>query len=255
MKYGILALMLLSFSAKVYAQNPTGNTTNPTTPTGQATTNEQTRGTDTRSTDTTNQQAQKVEFERPFNFFAAAGAAYMFNEQYSVAVSPVDNTIQFEKTYPILTRFSLGLVWNPLKDESASNKADYFNKKLYNDAYRAARNNMAIALLVNVFQLGYTAGEINTSSPIDVGFGLGYRNSNFLILGTLEFTPIRSPRTYFTDQFKDQNKTLVLAGAKEPVRTISLDDNSIFVNRVYPSIGIKIAYAFSKKPEGSGANR
>lgn len=190
----------------------------------------------------------KIEFERPFNFFAAAGASYMFGDQYSVVVSPVDYTVQFEKTFPILTRFSLGLVWNPIPDKSNENIQNFVQQRqLLNVAYKAAREHMAIALLVNIFQLGYSANEFSSTTPIDVGFGLGYRNSNFLILGTLELTPMRSPRKYFTDEYLDKNKPLILFGAKEPIRTISIDDSSLFHNRIYPSIGLKIAYAFSKE--------
>jgi len=187
-----------------------------------------------------------VEWERPFNFFAAAGGSYMFGELYNVTISPIDNSVQFEKTFPILTRFSLGLVWNPIP-EKGDNYVDNFikNKKL-NAAYKAGREHFAVALLINVFQLSYSS-DFNASSPIDVGFGLGYRNSNFLILGTLELTPLRTPRTYFIEQYKGKNLPLVLAGSTEPVRTISTDDNSLFVNRIFPSIGLKIAYSFSKQ--------
>ncbi len=200
---------------------------------------------DTTSTKTPNEK--DIEFERPFNFFAAAGASYMFSgDQYTVAISPYDNTIQFEKTFPILTRFSLGLVWNPLPNLSEANKEIYRKNKLILAGYEAARRHFAAALLVNVFQLGFSSDQINTNSPIDVGFGIGFRNENFLVLGTLEFTPIRTPRQYFLDKFKDKNLPLILAGSQEPVKSISVDDNTIFVNRIFPSIGIKIAYSFSK---------
>jgi hypothetical protein len=201
----------------------------------------------TKTVKAENHSADSVDWEKPINFFAAAGASYMIGSHYSVVVSPVDNTIQFEKTYPIMTRFSLGLVWNPFPKKEEGYVDKFFENKKLNQAYESARRHLAVALLINVFQLSFSSSEFNFTSPIDVGFGLGYRNENFLILGTIELTPLRTPRQYFSDQYKDKNKTLVLAGATEPVRTISIDDNSIFVNRIYPSIGIKIAYSFSKK--------
>ena len=112
-------------------------------------------------------------------------------------------------------------------------------------AYKAARRHAAVALLVNIAQLSFSSGEVNATSPIDVGLGVGYRNDNFLILGTLEMTPFRNPRNYFTETFKDKNKQLILPGTMEPVRNLSIDDGSIFIDRVFISIGIKIAYAFS----------
>jgi hypothetical protein len=191
-------------------------------------------------------QDEEVEWERPFNFFAAAGASFMFGNHYTVAVSPVDNTVQFENTFPVLTRFSLGLVWNPIPEKGGNYIEQFIEKKLLNSAYKAGRKHLAVALLVNVFQLSYFH-DFNASSPIDVGFGLGYRNSNFLILGTIELTPIRTPRTYFIEQYKDNNLPLIYSGSTEPVRTIGIDDNALFTNKIYPSIGIKIAYSFTKE--------
>lgn len=192
------------------------------------------------------QMADEVEWERPFNFFAAAGASAMFGDHYSVAISPVDNSVQFEKTFPILTRFSLGLVWNPIPEKGEGYVESFFKNKRILPAYQAGRKHLAVALLVNIFQLSYS-DAFSASSPIDVGFGAGYRNSNFLILGTLEFTPLKTPRRYFVEQYKDKNLPLVLAGSLEPVRTVSTDDDKLFVNRIFPSIGIKIAYSFTKQ--------
>lgn len=189
---------------------------------------------------------EDVEWERPINFFAAAGASYMYGNHYSVAVSPVDNTVQFERTFPVLTRFSLGLVWNPLPDKDSNYVNKYFAEKKFYPAYKVARKHLAVALLINVFQLSYS-NDFNASSPIDVGFGVGYRNENFLILGTLELTPLRTPRTYFIDQYINKNLPLILSGSTEPIRTISTDDNALFTNKIFPSIGLKIAYSFTKQ--------
>ncbi|KEO72234.1 hypothetical protein [Anditalea andensis] len=191
-----------------------------------------------------NSQKVDVEWERPFNFFAAAGASYLFGNHYSVAVSPIDNTIQFDKTFPIITRFSLGLVWNPIPEEE--DVKTFLDKRRRDQYYKVARKHLAVALLINVFQMSYS-NEFNSSSPIDVGFGIGYRSSNFLILGTVELTPIRTPRTYFENQFRDRNMPLVLSGSTEPIRTISVDDNALFMNRIFPSLGIKMAYSFTKQ--------
>jgi hypothetical protein len=191
---------------------------------------------------------ESEEWERPFNFFAAAGASLMFGDHYDVTVSPIDNSVQFETTFPIITRFSLGLVWNPIAEKDEDYILAFLDKRKIYPTIKAARKHLAVALLVNVFQLSYS-NDFNSGSPIDVGFGIGYRSSNFLILGTLELTPLRTPRTYFIDQFKDKDVPLILSGSTEPVRSISIDDNAIFVNRVFPSIGVKIAYSFTKQKQ------
>ena len=190
-----------------------------------------------------------IEFERPFNFFTSAGVGYRPGDHYNVAVSPVDHSVQFEEVSPVVTRISLGMVWNPLPNLDSLNVTKYIKNKRTTDVYEASRQHLAIALLINVFELGFTADDINTSSPIDVGFGLGFRNDNFLILGTVEFTPTNTPRTYFIDQFKDQNEQLILANTEEPVQTISPTDDALFHKKIFTSIGLKIAYAFSKKKE------
>lgn len=194
-------------------------------------------------------QGSEIELERPFNLFASAGVAYRFGEVYNVAVSPIDNTVQFEKVSPLTSGFSLGLVWNPFPDYASTKRVIKFRNKLIQDQYEIARTHAAVALLVNVFQLSYTASQFNSSIPINVGFGAGYRNENFLALFTIEFMKENQPRQYFIDSYMDKNKQLILSGSQEPVRTISSDDNSLFVPKLFPAIGFKIAYSFSKKPK------
>jgi len=188
-----------------------------------------------------------VPFEKPFNFFAAAGVSYRIGIQYNVTISPIDYTVQFQEINPVITRFSLGLVWNPIKNISEKNIKRYIKNKKTQFAAKAIRSYFAVALLVNVFQLAYSSDDFSTSTPVDVGFGIGYRNSNFLILFTAEFTPVRMPRQYFIDDYNDKNKQLILSGNSEPERTINLNDNSIFFDKIFPSFGVKIAYAFSGK--------
>ena len=193
---------------------------------------------------------EKTEWEKPFNFFAAAGTSLMLKNHYNVAVSPIDNTIHFERTYPIVTRFSLGLVWNPLPERRKKNEdGTFIKRRLIHRAYDLASEHFAVALLVNVLKLSNSNDfiDFNASSLIDVGFGAGYRLSNFLVLGTIEFTPLRTPRAYFINQYNNKNLQLIPSGSTEPIRTISTDDNALFVNKIFPSIGIKIAYSFTKQ--------
>jgi hypothetical protein len=192
------------------------------------------------------ENGEEIIYERPFNAFISAGINVRIGDNYNVAISPVDNTVQFEKISPLNSGVSTGLVWNPFT----------FPYKVYDYKgqekdwhYEYKRHPFAIALLINVFKLSFSDEQANTTSPIDVGFGLGYRKDNFLILLTTEFTPIRQPRQYFIDGYKDKNLPLILANSSEPVRTISSDDNSLFVTKLYPSIGLKIAYSFGKKKE------
>ncbi|MBU2994815.1 hypothetical protein KO500_00100 [Cellulophaga baltica] len=192
------------------------------------------------------EDGEEIIYERPFNAFISAGINVRIGENYNVAISPIDNTVQFEKISPLNSGVSTGLVWNPF---TFPYKVFDYKGQDKDWHYEYRRNPFAIALLINVFKLSFSDEQANTTSPIDVGFGIGYRNDNLLILLTTEYTPIRQPRQYFIDGYKDKNLPLVLANSSEPVRTISSDDNSLFVTKLFPSIGLKIAYSFGKKKE------
>ena len=191
----------------------------------------------------------EVEFERPLNFFASAGVSYRLYGLNSVVVSPIDNTVQIEEVSRLNSRISFGLVWNPLTNDATRIRAIRFKNKFADQiiaqSIQAARENFAFALLINVYQLSFSQNQTPATSPIDVGFGVGYRSKNLLIMGTIDFTPYRDPRQYFLDTYKGKNKTLVYAGSQGPVTSINIDDNSIFETRLHAFIGFKVAYAFT----------
>lgn len=192
------------------------------------------------------ENGEQIIYERPFNAFISAGINIRIGDIYNVTISPIDYTVQFDKVSNLNSGVSTGLVWNPF---TFPYKVYDYKGKTKDWHYEYKRNPFAIALLINVFKLSFSDEQANTTSPIDVGFGLGYRKDKLLILLTAEFTPIRQPRQYFIDDFKDKNLPLILAGASEPARTISSDDNSLFITKLFPSIGLKIAYSFGKKKE------
>ena len=68
----------------------------------------------------TKQEAEAVsstnatyEFERKFDVFIAAGISQRFGSNYNVAISPIDQTVQFEKSSPLSSGISTGLNWQP----------------------------------------------------------------------------------------------------------------------------------------------
>lgn len=190
------------------------------------------------------EKGNKVVSERPFNTFISAGINVYTSDIYNVAVSPIDNTVQFEKVSRLNSGISMGLVWNPLR---APYKVYEYKGKTVDWHYEYKRKAFAVALLLNVFRLSFGEEQANSTTPIDVGFGLGYRKNNFLLLFTTEFTPIRQPRKYFIDGYKEKDLPLIMANSNEPVKTISTDDNSLFITRLIPSVGLKIAYAFGER--------
>lgn len=190
-----------------------------------------------------------IQWKSASHFFAAAGFSHRLGSHYSVAVAPSDNVVMVQKTGPIMTSSTLGVVFNPCRMPFGKKKKNEFlesfnNKNIQsNESDPEARNGFAVALLANVFNVSI-GEDFDLESQRNLGFGLGYRKSNFLILATLEFTSIRTPRDYFIDRYRDNNLVLIPAGETEPLTTISKDDDQIFHNKIFSSLGIKIAYAF-----------
>lgn len=191
-------------------------------------------------------KGEDIIYERPFNTFISAGINVRIGDNFNVAISPINNAVHFEKISPLNSGISTGLVWNPF---TSPYKVNEFIGQTENWHYEYKRNSFAIALLINVFKLSFSDEQANSTSPIDVGFGIGYRKENLLILFTTEFTPMRQPRQYFIDAYNGKNSPLILANSSEPVKTISSDDNSLFITKLFPSIGLKVAYSFAKKKE------
>lgn len=188
---------------------------------------------------------QGLEFERPMNIFLAGGANLNLIKTYDVTISPIDRTVQFQNLGLWKAFLSTGLVWNPFKNLLPGKKYlyDESNKKFIN----IQREKLAVALLIDVFQLSFNQDDVKAKTPFDVGFGLGWRSEELLILGTVEFSYTKQPRDYFYNKFKDGNQTLILPGANEPTLAIDEGNSGIFYSKLIPSLGLKIAYTFLKK--------
>ena len=185
-----------------------------------------------------------IKFKSPLYFFAAAGPSLRTSEFKEVTISPIDQTVKFDEINNLTTRVSFGMYWIPCpigrKDNDKISK--FVEKVKTNSDYKEERDGFALSLLVNIFQLNTTT--FNTS-PIDVGFGVGYKTKNLLVLITAEFTPMRTPRDYFFKKFENNDTKLILNGKKEPESSINITDDNIFKSEVKPFLGIKIGYAFS----------
>lgn len=222
-----LAVLFLGLTSLVYGQPETKSVT-------ESATKEEIKKAKTEGDD--------IKFERPINFFAAAGVSFRLQDIYSVAVSPIDKTVQFDKGSPIFSSLTTGLVWNPV---ALPYKVTYYKDKEKDWRYEYKSLWPCFALLVNVFNLSFSGQQPNSTLPIDVGFGLGYRKDGLCILATCEFTPIRQPRQFFIKGYKDQNKQLIYSGGTDPVTEISPDNNNLFTTKLIPAFGIKVAYAFT----------
>ena len=187
-----------------------------------------------------------LNFKKPINTFISAGVSYRMGSNYGVVISPIDNTVQFQEKPNLHSGISTGLVWTPFTSIYKSN-----NKKNNKLEYKKKNNGVSVALLINVFNLSFSGEQVNSTTPINVGFGLGWReqSSGFLALLTYEFAPLRQPRNYFINEYRGKNKPLLLSGTQEPLKAININDDALFYTKLYQFIGVKIAYSFGFKKE------
>lgn len=205
-----------------------------------------------KSIDVPADEVSNLPFERPYNFFLSAGMGYFSRPLHDVSLSPIDNSVQFQDISRWHTTISTGLVWNPFKVQATSKEDISISGVVRTgdeEMVQAFRRKLAVALLVNVFQLSFSENDLNPSVPIDVGFGIGFRQQDFLVLLTFDLGYKRQTRTYFEDQFRGQQQTLTFAGSSEPTQVLDQTDDRIFYAKATPSIGLKVAYAFSQRPK------
>lgn len=179
-------------------------------------------------------EKKKVIKEVNVSVFSSAGASTRLGKSESAVISPIDRTLNFQKMRYGSSGVSVGGVWNPIyKYKDISYNED-------KDEYRLGAHWFSVALLLNIFKLEYSEA-FDVEAGVDVGFGLGYRKGNFLVLGTVEFINLQQPRDYLKS-FSGQ--TVTLFGSEEPVSTIDQTNAAFFYNKTYATLGIKMAYTF-----------
>ncbi len=191
-------------------------------------------------------EVEVLNFKNPINTFISAGVSYRMGSNYGVVISPVDNTVQFQEKPNLHSGISTGLVWTPF-----TSIYEFYDKEKKELQYKERNNGISLALLINIFNLSFSGEQVNSTAPINVGFGLGWRDqaNGFLALITYEFTPLRQPRNYFIDAYKGKNIPLLFAGTQEPIKAININDDALFYTKLYQFIGLKVAYSFGFKKD------
>ena len=193
--------------------------------------------------------ATDITVEKPVNFFAAVGLVTRLQPLYDMTISPINNHIQFDDISRVATNVSTGVVWNPFQKKEIVERIYQRRDGTPETELVQERTGFAIAALSNIFQLSFSTVQANLPTQIDFGIGLGYRKDNFLALLTLEFPMIRQQRQYMIDGYKGKNLVATLPAigttAGNVITSFDQTNNAYFISRIIPSLGIKIAYAFS----------
>ena len=181
-----------------------------------------------------------------FALFVGGGIGTTIGVLYNdPVVNPTNNIVAIESSKKLRTSLTLGIVFTPKIYEVFRKVyiSDKQGKKIDTATLiEHIPRKWSFALFLNPISLTKLNDNGFTNS-VDLGFGIGWREGDFLFMATADFFSIRQPRQYFIDQFKDQNKIYIVNGQTQS--TIDVTNNNIFHNVLVPSIGIKMCYAFN----------
>ncbi len=177
------------------------------------------------------------------SLFVGAGPSYITDIVYETPViDRTTNNVQIELAGRVKPNVSLGIVYTPFVSTIIRTvtyldvNGDEKEMKLFEYVPRGA----SAALFINPLSLATTNSSL--SSTVDLGFGLGWRSSNFSIFATVEFFGLQQPRDYFIEKYKNNNLQFLVDG--EIQTSIDINDNTIFKKEVFTALGVKLAYTF-----------
>lgn len=160
-------------------------------------------------------------------------------------INPTNNFVEIEKSQKVRTSLTFGIVFTPWVYEVKRIVfiSDKQGKKIDTATFvEHIPRKLTIALFMNPVSLT-KINDNGFTNNVDLGFGIGWREGDCLLMATADFFSIRQPRQYFVDDYKDQNKTYNING--QPQTTIDVTNNNIFHNKVVASYGIKLCYTFN----------
>lgn len=174
---------------------------------------------------------KKDEINPRISFIFGAGPSYALNTIYQEPViDKVSNTVKISRQSKLNTNLALGIVYTP------------FLYTIGDDTENAYALGFSYALFISpntLSTIGNNLGVANT----DVGLGLGWRTiGGFSFFIVTDFYVVRQPRSYFINQFGQNNQTFTINGQVQSA--IDSNDSSIFYDRLVSSLGIKFCYTF-----------
>lgn len=178
-----------------------------------------------------------------FSFVIGTGASYSMKKLYEIPIiDKATKNVKIDVASYIRPNLSLGITYTPVVWNVVVNKQtiDEDGNLKDNKSVEYVPKGISYALFINPASL--VSGSDGLKSIIDLGLGIGYRNGDLSIYGTVELFGINQPRNYFIDTYSEGDKQYMIDGDVQT--SFSLDDESIFKTKIVTSIGVKIAYSF-----------
>ena len=195
------------------------------------------------TTPTTDLSNDNYGWNKRVSFIVGGGASVIVSGLYDdPVVNRTTNAVIIEKASIGKPNVTLGILYTPFVSSVSRDVTvlDGQTEKIKQIMQYYPRG-ISFALFINPVSL--TQLSDNTfSNSVDLGLGAGYRAGSFSVLGTVEFFSVRQPRSYFVDQYKDNNQPYIING--EIQTSIDVNDNSIFKSVVAVSFGVKFCYTF-----------
>lgn len=175
-------------------------------------------------------------------FIVGGGASVIITKLYNnPVINRTNNAVIIEESGKCKPNLTFGIVFTPFVKSVARKVSVVENEQIKEKKLiEYYPKGITLALFVNPVSIAKVSE--NFSNTIDLGGGIGYRSGNFSILGTIEFFSIRQPRSYFVNQFKDNNTTYIINNQLQTA--IDPNDNSVFKSVTATAVGIKFCYTF-----------
>lgn len=190
-------------------------------------------------TSASNNSDDNYGWAKRISFIVGGGVSGVINTVYQdVAIDKATNAVLIEKADKMRTNLSLGILFTPfVSDVKRTIEISETEKKIIYEHYPKG---ITFGFFFNPFEL--SAVNTTQSSPIDLGFGVGYRSGAFTVLATADFFSLRQPKQSFIDKY--QGKNLPYTINSQIQTSINTNEDGVYRSQKFTAIGIKIAYTF-----------
>jgi hypothetical protein len=191
-----------------------------------------------------NEGEEVIKLGNPLKLGVSIGYNIGLKELHDATISPINNTVQFERTSPFSVVLSTAAMFS-VRTFSLRKKKDLAGPNTLENTEGPVfelPSNWSIGAIVNIAQF---SGESNLyNQKIDGGLGIGFQlNENIFFLGSLELLSVKQPRDFFLESFNGKNQQLKIDNAL--VKNLNYDDTSLFRNTYIPSISLKVVFGLS----------